>query len=236
MASVYDLKPAFQGLLRPVCRALARGGVTANHVTVAAVVLSGAAGGAIAWRPAARWPLLLLPAVLFLRMALNALDGMLAREHGMKSAMGGILNELGDVVSDAALYLPLAWVPGVDAWLVAVTVVLAGLTEMTGVVAVAIGASRRYDGPMGKSDRALVLGAAGLALGLGAPAARFMTPLLAAIAVLLIATVVRRARGALRELRQAEPGSVGSAGSPTSPMSPATPTSPTSPTSPRTPV
>ena len=44
--------------------------------------------------------LLLLPAVLFLRMALNAIDGMLAREHNQKSALGAILNELGDVFSD----------------------------------------------------------------------------------------------------------------------------------------
>jgi CDP-diacylglycerol--glycerol-3-phosphate 3-phosphatidyltransferase len=199
MASVYDLKPAFQGLLRPLCRGLAGAGVTANQVTTGAALLSLAAGGLIAWQPAARWPLLLLPAVLLVRMALNALDGMLAREHGMKSALGGILNELGDVVSDAALYLPLALVPGVDARLAVLAVVLAGLTEMTGVVAVAIGASRRYDGPMGKSDRALVLGAAGLALGLGAPAARFMNALLAVLLLLLAATVVRRARAALVE-------------------------------------
>jgi CDP-diacylglycerol--glycerol-3-phosphate 3-phosphatidyltransferase len=198
--SVYDLKPAFQGLLRPFCRALARAGVTANQVTVGAALLSLAAGGLIAWRPAARWPLLLLPAVLLARMALNALDGMLAREHGMKSALGGILNELGDVVSDAALYLPLALVPGVEPWLVVAAVMLAALTEMAGVVAVQIGASRRYDGPMGKSDRALVLGAAALALGLGAPAARFMNALLAMLLALLAATVARRARAALREL------------------------------------
>src|ERR1700743_3052115 len=102
MASIYDLKPAFQGLLRPLCRGLARIGVTANQVTVAAVLLSIAAGGLVAWRPQARWPLVLVPAVLFVRMALNAIDGMLAREHGMKSALGGILNELGDVISDAA--------------------------------------------------------------------------------------------------------------------------------------
>ena len=50
----------------------------------------------------------LLPAVLFVRMALNAIDGMLAREHGQKSALGAFLNELCDVVSDAALYLPFA--------------------------------------------------------------------------------------------------------------------------------
>ncbi len=206
MPSVYDLKPAFQGLLRPLCRALARAGVTANQVTVAAALLSAAAGGLIAWHPAARWPLLLLPAVLLARMALNALDGMLAREHGMKTALGGILNELGDVVSDALLYLPLGLLAGVEPWLAVAVVVLAALTEMTGVVAVQIGASRRYDGPMGKSDRAFVLGAAGLALGLGAPAGRFMNVLLALIAVLLVATVVRRARAALAEAAAGSPG------------------------------
>ena len=43
-------------------------------------------------------------------MALNAIDGMLAREFGQKSALGGYLNEIGDVVSDAALYAPFALV------------------------------------------------------------------------------------------------------------------------------
>ena len=53
-----------------------------------------------------------LPPVLLARMALNAVDGMLAREHAMQSALGAILNELGDVLSDTALYLPLAAAPG----------------------------------------------------------------------------------------------------------------------------
>jgi CDP-diacylglycerol--glycerol-3-phosphate 3-phosphatidyltransferase len=202
MASVYDLKPAFQRLLRPLCGALARGGVTANQVTVAAAVLSLAAGGLVAWRPAARWPLLLIPGVLLVRMALNAIDGMLAREHGQKSALGGILNELGDVVSDAGLYLPLALVPGIASWLVVVLVLLAGLTEMTGVVAVQIGASRRYDGPMGKSDRAVALGALCLALGLGVPAGPWTNVLLALLDVALVLTVINRSRQALRELKR----------------------------------
>ena len=107
MASIYDLKPAFQGLLRPLTRALFGAGVTANAVTIAAAVLSLVVGGALALRPGSRGVLLLLPAVLFARMALNAIDGMLAREHGQKSKLGALLNELGDVVSDAALYLPL---------------------------------------------------------------------------------------------------------------------------------
>jgi len=43
-------------------------------------------------------------------MALNAIDGMLAREFGQKSRLGACLNELCDVVSDATLYLPFAFV------------------------------------------------------------------------------------------------------------------------------
>lgn len=201
MPSIYDLKPAFQGLLRPLTGALVKAGVTANQVTVAALLLSLAVGGSIYLWPARQWPLLLLPACLLLRMALNAVDGMIAREHDQKTPLGAILNELGDVVSDAALYLPLAVVPGLPPVLVVTAVVLAGITEMAGVVAVQIGASRRYDGPMGKSDRALVFGALGLALGLGVPRGGWIDALLAVVTVLLAVTVVHRARRALEELR-----------------------------------
>ena len=38
--TIYDLKPAFQNLLRPGCRALANAGVTANQVTVVALLIS----------------------------------------------------------------------------------------------------------------------------------------------------------------------------------------------------
>jgi len=40
MPSIYDLKPRFQALLRPLLSLLAQTGVTANHVTVAAMVFS----------------------------------------------------------------------------------------------------------------------------------------------------------------------------------------------------
>ncbi len=199
MATIYDLKPGFQALLRPACGALARAGVTANQVTVAAALLSVAGGGAILWQPAARWPLLLLPAVLFLRMALNAIDGLLAREHNMKSRLGAVLNELGDVVADAALYLPLAAVSGVSAWPV-VGLVMAGiLVEMTGVVGVQIGASRRYDGPVGKSDRAFVFGLLAFLLGIGVNAGVWIDILLGLALALSVLTMVNRARRALAE-------------------------------------
>lgn len=204
MPSVYDLKPALQHLLRPIAGALARGGVTANQVTIAAVVLSLVTGGAIALWPEERWPLLLLPATLSLRMALNAIDGMLAREHGMQSALGAMLNELGDVVADAGIYLPLALVPGFDPRLVVATVLLAVVSEMTGVIGVQIGASRRYDGPFGKSDRAFAFSFLSLLLGLGVPAGGWVTALLALMAVLLVVTIVNRARAALRDVSRKE--------------------------------
>ena len=197
MPSVYDLKPRFQRLLRPLVGALARAGVTANQVTVAAVALSAAGGAAIALAPEARWPLLALPGVLLVRMALNAVDGMLAREHGQASRLGAVLNELGDVVADSLLYLPLALVPGIDLrWLVAV-VVVALWTEVAGVVAVQIGAARRYDGPLGKSDRAAALGLLALLLGLGLPGGRLVQGYLAAVLGLGLLTVVQRCRRAL---------------------------------------
>jgi CDP-diacylglycerol--glycerol-3-phosphate 3-phosphatidyltransferase len=197
MASVYVLKPRFQALLRPLVRLLAHHGITANHVTVLATLLSFLAGASITGYPAARWPLILMPLALFVRMALNAIDGMLAREHGMKSNLGAILNELGDVASDIALYLPLALVPGISVhWIVSI-VILAIVSEMTGVLAVQIGAARRYDGPMGKSDRAFVIGLFSLLLGLGWFSARWFNAVLMLISGLLLATIVNRARRGL---------------------------------------
>jgi CDP-diacylglycerol--glycerol-3-phosphate 3-phosphatidyltransferase len=201
MPSVYDLKPKFQALLRPITDGLARAGVTANSVTLSAMFLSLATGAAIFYFRDTKI-LWLLPLVLFLRMALNAIDGMLAREHNQKTALGAILNELCDVLSDTALYLPLALIaPPFQPLTVVLVVILAIISEMTGVIGVQIGASRRYDGPMGKSDRAFIFGAIGLALALRVPIDAILPPLLWIIVVLLALTIVNRARGALRELR-----------------------------------
>lgn len=199
MASIYALKPAFQNSLRPLVERLARHKITANQVTLAALFLSLAGGGAIALFPGHAWPLLLLPAILLARMALNAIDGMLAREHAMQSPLGAVLNELGDVISDAALYLPLALVTGISAPLMVMLVVLAILTETAGILGPQIGASRRYDGPMGKSDRAFTLGALALTLGLGAPPGLWVDGLLVAVCVLLVLTVFNRSAHAIRE-------------------------------------
>lgn len=199
MKSVYELKPRFQNLLRPLCRGLAGRGITPNQVTWAALLLSAATGVGLALCPGCRWMLLGVPVALFLRMALNAIDGMLAREHNMRSRRGALLNEVGDVVADAFLYLPFALLPGVPAAQVVLVVVLAGVTEVAGLAAVGVGAPRGYKGPMGKSDRAAVFGLLAFLLGVGVPAGRWLGTALMLVSLLLVCTVWNRFRHALKE-------------------------------------
>ena len=142
--------------------------------------------------------MLLVPLALFVRMALNAIDGMLAREHGQQSRLGALLNELGDVLSDVALYLPFATLPGVNGAAVVLFVVFALLAEFSGVLALAIGSARRYDGPMGKSDRAFVFGALGLWLGLAGSLPAWVAGLMPVLCGLLAWTIVNRVRAGLR--------------------------------------
>ena len=200
--TIYVLKPAFQRLLRPICNSIAKHGVTANQITILTIILSFLTGTAVWVFDAARWTLFLIPAMLFVRMALNAIDGMLAREHNMSTSLGAVLNELGDVASDVALYLPFAVISDVPVALLVLVVILAVFTELTGVVAVQIGAQRRNDGPMGKSDRAFVFGALALLIAVGVPTGRWLTFVFGAVLLLVALTIVNRARRALREIAQ----------------------------------
>lgn len=201
MPSVYDIKPAFQSLLRPAVRFLAQRGITPNQVTITATILSIITGWVVYQYHSNVKVFFVLPIFLFVRMALNAIDGMLAREHDMTTSFGAFLNELGDVVSDTALYLPFAVIDHFNAILVIFIVLLACISEMAGVVAVQIGASRRYEGPMGKSDRAFAFGLIGILLGVGIENAFLYQIVLWIILVALILTIANRIRKALEEVK-----------------------------------
>ncbi|MBD2801487.1 CDP-alcohol phosphatidyltransferase family protein [Xenorhabdus sp. M] len=201
--TIYNLKPRFQELLRPTVAILYKYGVTANQVTLGALFLSVAAGFLLSLYPS---PAVygLLPIFLFIRMALNAIDGMLAREHHQKSHLGAIYNELGDVISDVALYLPFCFLPGVSSVNLFVVLFLTILTEFIGILTQAIGASRRYDGPMGKSDRAFVFGCYGLIIAISPAALSWSHYLFPFMIILLLVTCCQRVVKALREVRLAE--------------------------------
>lgn len=199
MISIYELKPRFQALLRPIVAQLDRMGTTANTVTLFAMFVSGALGTVLFMAQSPRL-FLLLPLWMFLRMALNAVDGMLAREFGHKSPLGAYLNELTDVVSDAALYLPFVSIAPFGWGSVAGVIFLSALSEMTGALGPMVGVERRYDGPMGKSDRAFVFGALGLWLGAAGSLPGWTFWIMPAVALLILFNIANRIRNALKLL------------------------------------
>ncbi len=192
MISIYNLKPKFQSLLQPLLNKLHTHGVSANQITLFAILFSFFTAW-VFWSAASFSLLFLfLPVALFIRMALNALDGMMARQFNQQSIKGEILNEVGDIVSDTAIFFPLLrYEPAHLHWVV-LFIVLSIINEFAGVLAKAISGQRRYDGPMGKSDRAFFIGAYGLLAFLGYTNNNFTGALLIIVSVLLlISTVVR---------------------------------------------
>jgi CDP-diacylglycerol--glycerol-3-phosphate 3-phosphatidyltransferase len=165
--TTYDLKPAFQRMLTPLMQRLRNAGVTPNALTWLAIVLSGGLGYAFVLGLANRYWFFAVAGGLLVRMALNALDGMMARTFNLTSRGGAVLNELGDVVSDALVLWPLALVPGVHVGWVAALLWLAAVNEYAGVLGAFVSGERRYEGPMGKSDRTLVWGVFCLLMGAG---------------------------------------------------------------------
>jgi len=190
--SLYQLKTQFQNQLRPISNTLVEQNITANQVTVSAVLLSIGTAYVIA-KPAAEqqrlW--LLLPSSLFVRMALNAIDGMMAREHGQASRLGAVLNEVGDMVADTALLASLA--PHIlthhindkeqqtlivnlptnistSQHHITALIALSVGTELLGVTSNAMLGVRANQGPLGKSDRAFLLGMLGAFMGIRAKA------------------------------------------------------------------
>ena len=198
--SIYDLKPKFQNLLRPLVIKLEQRGVTANQVTLTACAISVILGLILTALSDYNWLFILIPIWLFVRMALNAIDGMLAREFNQKSRLGGYLNEITDVVSDAALYLPFAFVYPFDGLQIGLIIWLSALTEFCGVLGQVQGKTRRYDGPLGKSDRAFLFGVLGLVYVFVPTLPDFLYGLLWGDIILLIVTCVNRVKSGLAEV------------------------------------
>jgi len=158
MISVYKIKPRFQKLLLPLLIFLRKMGVAPNHITVFSMIFSFSLGYLLLNAAENNLFYLLVAFGLLLRMALNALDGMMAKKYNLQSKSGEILNEIGDVLSDVAIYFPLLYFENFRFEYVIIFIILSIINEFCGVLAKIISGERRYDGPMGKSDRALFIG------------------------------------------------------------------------------
>lgn len=199
---IYAIKPWFRNRLAGATDLLVRRGISADQVTTAGV-LAALLGGAAIWLGDSWHPLwLAAPVLAFIRIAANALDGLVAIASATARPAGELYNETADRISDAAFIGAVATVSGVPAALAITALAAAQLASFIGVTARAAGGTRRYEGPMGKPDRMAVLALAGLiAAFLGRAQAGVVWQIaLGLITVGALATAVNRYLRAHREL------------------------------------
>jgi CDP-diacylglycerol--glycerol-3-phosphate 3-phosphatidyltransferase len=200
---LYRVKPQVQAALVPVAARLNRAGITANGLTLAALIIAGVGGLALALSPNRPALLLLVPVLAAARLVLNVLDGMVARASGRAPRrIGEVWNELGDRAADGAFLVGLAFVPAVGAPLAMLAIVAALFASYAGLAARAAGGRRLYGGIMSKPGRMITLAVASVLAFITASSA----PLVIGTAVIAggsVVTLVQRTLTAVRELDDA---------------------------------
>lgn len=151
--SLYKLKPWFRKKLSNITYRLWINHYSPNQVTLFAIISSIIYGVLMLHT---QWDFLFLffPIFVIFRMALNAIDGLMASTYNMKSKLGFYLNEAGDIISDFFIYLPFSFF--MPFYLYLPFAILTALTEIIGVSGLYFTKERYYHGPLGKSDRVLV--------------------------------------------------------------------------------
>jgi CDP-diacylglycerol---glycerol-3-phosphate 3-phosphatidyltransferase len=183
---LYAIKPWFQRRLSRLADVLVRWHVHPDALTYGGV-LAAVAGGA-ALLAGVYW---VVPLAAAARLALNALDGMVALRGGLARPWGQVLNEVCDRLADLAFLSPLAYVPGVAVPLAIAALLATQIVSYLGVLAAAVGGRREYGGVMGKADRMLWLSLAStVAAATGDPTALQLLP--AALLVGAVITLVQR--------------------------------------------
>jgi CDP-diacylglycerol--glycerol-3-phosphate 3-phosphatidyltransferase len=179
-------------MLRPWVVAIWKLGITPNQITASTCLLSVSLG---------LWLLIsknetfyILPIFFFIRMALNAIDGMLAKEHNLKSPFGAVLNEVTDVVSDGFLYYAFSRFDFINIHLLLFVIFFSAISEITGLAVLLNGSARDYAGPMGKSDRAFVFSVLAILISCHITSSIAYNGILSLVALMLIVTIFNRTK------------------------------------------
>lgn len=152
---IYDIKPWFRQQLQPLIKLLWN--VHPDVLTWSAVVLSCIAGVLLYLSYYTPWLAFIVIPLLFLRLALNALDGLLAQQTGKARAAGEVLNEMTDRIADVAIFAGLTLCPLTDKFIGFVSIIAILMVSYTGILGKAVGAERVYTGILGKADRMIYL-------------------------------------------------------------------------------
>ncbi|NIM93680.1 MAG: hypothetical protein GTO18_08205 [Anaerolineales bacterium] len=154
---IYSTKSLWQKVLKPIVTISVQYQVHPDVFTYSAVIISivGAVGLYLA-RTSHAW-LWILPPCVLLRLTLNLLDGLVARERQLADTFGELKNEFGDRVADVAIFLGLALGGYVDTRLVLISLSLILCVSYLGILGKAMTGERVYSGIFGKGDRMISL-------------------------------------------------------------------------------
>lgn len=148
---------AFRQTARRAVQFCVRAGIHPDAVSYLSIVAAGSAG--LCFWQAKAYPFLLLagPALCYVRLWLNMLDGMVALASGKASPRGEILNDLPDRISDVVIFVGVAHsgLNGLAAGYLAA--IFALLTAYVGMLGQAVGVHREFSGMMSKPWRMVAL-------------------------------------------------------------------------------
>ncbi|KTG10158.1 CDP-diacylglycerol--glycerol-3-phosphate 3-phosphatidyltransferase [Haloprofundus marisrubri] len=191
-----QLRPVADRMLDPLVTGANKLGLTPDGVSVIAFGFAIAAGGAfwVASPDTAVW-YALGALFVFVNGWLDLLDGALAREQGVASSGGDLLDHVLDRYADIAVLVGLA--AGIGRYglgLAAVTGVL--MTSYLGTQIQAVGLGRQYGGLLGRADRLALVGIVGVV------AAVVPGPLVAGLSVVGLLLVLFAVVGHLTALQR----------------------------------
>lgn len=156
--SIYFIKPKFQRAIKPIKEMCIKYHISPDLLNVAAVVVVVLIGYLLFTSRTHPLSLIIIPLLVFIRLTFNALDGMVARDTGVTSAIGEVHNEVLDRVSDIIIILALGWSGQCNAMLTAIASSTMLLSSYIGIVSKAVGGPRIYKGIMCKPDRMIIIG------------------------------------------------------------------------------
>jgi CDP-diacylglycerol---glycerol-3-phosphate 3-phosphatidyltransferase len=156
-AGLYGLKPWFADRLAAVRGFLLRRHVSPNTISCCGIGFGAAAGVALATTQPGPVRAIAVAALLVARLACANLDGAVARESGRVGRFGGVVNELGDRGAELAALAGCAFLPATPGWLLAATVLACSAPSWVSLAGAAAGAPRVQGGPVGKTERCLLL-------------------------------------------------------------------------------
>jgi CDP-diacylglycerol--glycerol-3-phosphate 3-phosphatidyltransferase len=155
VGGLYSFKSWYAVRLAPVRRGLVSANVPPTAITMAGVVFGGSAGAALALLRPGPAAGAVVAVLLAARLACANLDGGVARDGGRSTPFGSVLNEVGDRAAElAALAGCLAFAPTA---LVLAAALAATLPSWVALAGAAAGLGRLQGGPVGKTERCLLL-------------------------------------------------------------------------------